>query len=170
MPLGICGLKEVYIMEKIDRRVKGVDLFKLCYNCSQAVIFAIDDVLPIDRENLLKITGAFGGGFARTRNLCGTVTGMGMVLGLLHKDGDDVEENKKHLYGEVRKLTDKFVEKNGFLNCGDLLKNIKGITDGYVPDKRTEEYYKVRPCVKFVYEAIEILEEYIRENGLADLD
>lgn len=157
-------------MEKLDRRVKGVDLFKLGYNCAQAVIFAFEDVLPIDRENLLKITSAFGGGFARTRNLCGTVTGIGMVVGLLHKDLDDVEENKKDVYKEVRSLTDKFIAKNGYMNCADLLKNIKGITDGYVPDKRTEEYYKVRPCVKFVYEAIGILEEYIRENDLVNLD
>ena len=154
----------------MDRRVKGVDLFKQGYNCAQSVVFAFEDVLGIDKETLLKITSAFGGGFARTRNLCGTVSGMGMVIGLLHKDIDDVEENKKLVYKETREVADRFKELNGYINCGELLKNIKNITSDYVPDKRTEEYYKVRPCTKFVYEAIGLLEDYIREKGWADLD
>ena len=154
----------------MDRRVKGVELFKQGYNCAQSVVFAFADVLPIDEQTLLKISNPFGGGFARTRNLCGTVSGAGMVLGLLHRDIDDVDENKKAVYREVRELTDKFKALNGTLNCGELLKNIKNITDGYVPDARTEEYYRVRPCTKFVYEMIGILEEFIREKDLADLD
>lgn len=154
----------------MDRRVKGVDLFKQGYNCAQAVVFAFEDILPVNKEDLLKITSAFGGGFARTRNLCGTMTGMGIVVGMLHNPSGDVEENKTDVYKEVRMLTERFKERNQYMNCGELLKNIKGITNNYVPDKRTEEYYRVRPCVKFVCDMIEIIEDYIRENNLADLD
>ena len=32
------------------------------------------------------------------------------------------------------------------------------------PEKRTEHYYKVRPCIKFVRTAAEILDKYIEEN------
>ena len=35
---------------------------------------------------------------------------------------------------------------------------------GGSPEKRTEHYYKERPCVKCVRTASEILEEYIKEN------
>ena len=154
----------------MDRRVKGVDLFKQGYNCAQSVVFAFEDVLGVDKDTLLRLSSAFGGGFARTRNLCGTVSGMGMVIGLLQKPTGDVEADKTNIYKETRKLTDEFIAINGTLNCGELLKNIKSITDGYVPDKRTEEYYRIRPCTKFVYDAIGIMEKYIRDNNLADLD
>jgi hypothetical protein len=32
------------------------------------------------------------------------------------------------------------------------------------PEKRTEQYYKVRPCAKFVKTAAEILDRYLEEN------
>jgi len=109
----------------MDRQQKAYECFKEGYNCAQAVIMAFSDVLPIDEQLLLKISSAFGGGFARTRNLCGAVAGIGMVLGVLKDSLGNVAEDKKDIYEKVRSLTDKFEEMNSSLLCGELLKNKK---------------------------------------------
>ena len=46
--------------------------------------------------------------------------------------------------------------------CRDLLKGL-AVTSDPTPEKRTEQYYKVRPCVKFVRSAAEILDRYLEE-------
>ena len=109
----------------MDRQQKAYECFKQGYNCAQAVIMAFSDDLPIEEELLLKVSSAFGAGFARTRNLCGAVTGIGMVLGVLKDTLGNVAEDKKDIYEKVRGLTDKFEEMNDSLLCGELLKNIK---------------------------------------------
>ena len=76
---------------------------------------AFADVLPIDEELLLKISSAFGGGFAKTRNLCGAVAGIGMVLGVLKDTLGNVADDKKDIYQKVRSLTDQFEEMNSSL-------------------------------------------------------
>ena len=35
-----------------------------------------------------------------------------------------------------------------------------------VPEARTNEYYKKRPCAEIIGDAAEILEQYIKENPL----
>ena len=94
----------------MDRQQKAYECFKEGYNCAQAVIMAFADVLPIDEELLLKISSAFGGGFAKTRNLCGAVAGIGMVLGVLKDTLGNVADDKKDIYQKVRSLTDQFEE------------------------------------------------------------
>ena len=54
----------------------------------------------------------------------------------------------------------KFKERHDTINCGELLKNLS-VTKDPTPEKRTEQYYKVRPCVRFVRSAAEILDELI---------
>lgn len=150
----------------MDRQQKAYECFKEGYNCAQAVIMAFADDLPIEHDLLLKISSAFGGGFARTRNLCGAVAGVGMVLGVLKDTLGDVSEDKKDIYERTRIICDRFEEENGSLLCGELLKNIKNITKDYVPSERTAEYYAVRPCVKFILDATKFTEEYLIEQGI----
>ncbi len=150
----------------MDRQQKAYECFKEGYNCAQAVIMAFADVLPIDEELLLKISSAFGGGFAKTRNLCGAVAGIGMVLGVLKDTLGNVADDKKDIYQKVRSLTDQFEEMNSSLLCGELLKNMKNITKDYVPSERTAEYYATRPCVKFILDATKLTEDYLIEQGI----
>lgn len=142
----------------MDRKDLAHDYFKEGYNCAQAVIMAFADILPCEEELLLKISSAFGGGFAKTRNICGAVSAIGMIIGLISDNGGNPEENKTEVYRNVRLLTDKFILQNSTLQCGDLLNNIEDITLDFVPSKRTKEYYSARPCVKFVMDCVELIE------------
>lgn len=150
----------------MDRKQLAHDYFKEGYNCCQAVVLAFSDILPLEFNQLKAVSSAFGGGFARTRNLCGAVSAIGMVLGLMHEANPDIATDKLDVYKCVRELTDKFETENTSLLCGELLQNIPNITSNYVPSERTKEYYQKRPCVKFVMDATGYIEEYLKENKM----
>ena len=153
-------------MEKIDRKKKAYELFKQGYNCAQSVVVAFEDVLGLDRQTLLNVSVGFGGGFGRTRNLCGAVSAFAIVLGLYLPHSDKPMEDKADIYKRIQMLSAEFKARNASDNCGVLLQNVKNLTTGYEPQVRDEEYYKVRPCIKFVLDSVEILDNYIEKNDL----
>ena len=53
------------------------------YNCSQSVLLAFHEELGLDKETAARMASPFGGGMGRLREVCGTVSGMLLVLGLL---------------------------------------------------------------------------------------
>ena len=147
---------------EITRKQKAYNLFKEGYNCCQSVVVAFEDILPLSREQLLNVSVGFGGGFGRTRNLCGAVSAFAIVLGLYLPHSGDPKQAKADIYKILQDLVAKFKERNGSDNCGELLKEVKNLTEGYMPQERDEDYYKMRPCIKFVLDSTELLEEYIK--------
>ena len=143
-----------------DRGEYGVSLFKEGMSCAQAVVCAYEDRLGIERSALLKLSGGFGGGMGRMREVCGAVSGMFMVAGLLYgtdRVGD--REAKSAHYKLIQDLAAKFRERNGSIVCRELL-GLDRAEGSHVPEARTAEYYKKRPCPDYVRQVIEILEEY----------
>lgn len=153
-------------MTKEERKQLAYDNFKKGYNCCQSVVLAYADVLPLDEATLEKLTLGFGAGFGRTRNLCGAVSAYGFVTGLLHDRGETVAADKADVYKQITQLDEKFKQLNGSDICAELLKNVKNLTAGYVPEVRDEEYYKVRPCAKFVVDSAGIIYDFLKEKGL----
>ena len=138
---------------------KAAELFCSGCNCSQAVLGAFAEDCGMDFEAALRLSSSFGGGMGRLRETCGAVTGLFMVAGLLkgYVDTDDKASKDNH-YKLIQELANEFKAIYGTYNCNELLGNIGKGT--YVSDPRTEEYYKTRPCVKFVISAAEILDKW----------
>ena len=61
-----------------EKQTEAAELFLQGYNCAQSVCGAFARELDMEKELLLDMSAAFGGGFARTRNLCGAVSGIGI--------------------------------------------------------------------------------------------
>lgn len=140
--------------------------FKKGYNCTQAVLLAFSDLLELNEKTALKIAAPFGGGAGRMRELCGTVSAMLMVCGLIFYDAEHVTlEEKSALYAREQELARRFREQNGSIVCRELL---RGITSDSSPlaEARTEEYYKKRPCAELCRCAADILEGYLIEQGV----
>ena len=151
----------------MTRKELAEKLFFEGYACSQAVVMAFSDLLNIETEQLKKISLPFGGGIGRLRLTCGAYSGMLMVVSLLFSNYEDVEENKIKTYEIVRELASRFEQKLGTISCKELLEKVDVIVQiGGNPEKRTEDYYKTRPCAKIVYEASKILEEYLIEKEI----
>ena len=53
--------------------------------------------------------------------------------------------------------------RNGSIVCRELLGLGEG-KDRPEPERRTDEYYKKRPCAELVGIAADIMNEYIKEN------
>lgn len=153
-------------MTKDERKQLAYENFKMGYNCCQSVVLAFSDVLPLDKEILEKVTLGFGAGFGRTRNLCGAVSSYGFVCGLLHDKCDTIADDKTDVYKEISELDEKFKAINGTDICRELLKNVKNLTKGYVPQVRDDEYYKVRPCAKFVVDSAGLLHDHLVDRGI----
>lgn len=142
---------------------KAMELFKEGFNCSQAVVLAFEDKYNLDRKTILQLSSSFGGGMGRLREVCGAVSGMFMVAGLLYGyDSPSDFEGKAEHYKRIQELAKKYEDINGSIICRELLVLSKG-KDDYVPEKRSENYYKKRPCPVLVAIAATIMEEYINE-------
>lgn len=150
-----------------SRVEEAVALFKEGYNCAQSVFAAYADMFGMDREMALKLASPMGAGIGRMREVCGTVSAMALLSGL--KDGNvnpkDTEAKTK-AYEIVRTMSDEFAKENGSIICRELL-GILSREKSAMPSARTEEYYKVRPCVKLVASAARIVEkELFSEDSL----
>lgn len=146
----------------MDRELYAAKLFLEGYNCAQAVIMAFSDRIGMDEKTCAKLSSSFGGGMGRMREVCGAVSGMLMVAGLLYGyDGPEEGEIKKAHYTRVQQLAESFRAEAGSIICREILKNPPSDPN---PSPRTEEYYKQRPCVRMVTLAVRVLEEYIANN------
>ena len=72
---------------------------------------------------------------------------------------------KAQNYKAVQKLAEKFKEQTGSLICRELLRGyVKNISSEPMPEARTDEYYKKRPCVKMVELAIRTYMNFLEHD------
>ena len=144
---------------------KAANYFKEGYNCAQAVFLAFSDVTGIDEKTALMISSSFGGGMGRLREVCGGVSGAFMAAGALfgYINPEDDTAKKEH-YALIQEIAKSFKEKNNTIICRELLDKMANDTLP-TPTPRNEEFYKTRPCVRFVMDAADILDEIIKEKS-----
>ncbi len=136
------------------------NLFKEGYSCSQAVAVAYAEEMGLSKETAARLASPFGGGMGRMREVCGAVSGMLMVLGMLYGYDDPQDaQSKRQVYALTQQLAARYREENGSIICRELLGLGAGVSDPN-PEARTETYYRKRPCADLVACAVDILEEY----------
>ncbi len=143
----------------MDHTISAAQLFLDGYNCAQAITVAFSDVTGLDKDFSARMASSFGGGIGRLREVCGAVSGMVTVVGILYGyDSKSDDESKKAHYTLVQELVGKFREEIGSIICRDILKNPPSDPN---PTPRTAEFYKQRPCAHMVMTAARILDAYI---------
>lgn len=147
-----------------NRIQKSVELFKNGYNCSQSIVAAFADLYGFTEEQALRMSASFGAGIGRMRETCGAACGLFILAGLETGavDGKD-KEAKAQNYALVQELAAIFKERNGALNCRELLALRKDAAISSQPEERTSQYYTKRPCIKIVEEAARIWSEYLQK-------
>lgn len=152
--------------EEIDLRVeKAKALFKQGFNCSQSVVAACADLYDMDETTAMRVAASFGGGIGRMRQTCGAACGMFLLAGL--ENGSTIPgdaEGKKNNYALVQDLAAQFKQENGSLICAELL-GIAPKPQEPTPAPRTKEYYKKRPCVEMVGNAVRIYLETLNNKS-----
>jgi C_GCAxxG_C_C family probable redox protein len=137
-------------------------------------VLAYNDIFGIDDSVAAKLSSGFGGGIGRLREVCGSVSGMVMLAGMLcPADKPDDRTAKTRNYALVQEVAADFKALNGSIVCRELLglspmgttvinpSDIHGIPESPVPSDRTPEYYKKRPCEELVKIAARIVGERI---------
>lgn len=147
-----------------ERSQKARDYFLQGYNCTQAVVLAYCDELGLDKSVALKIASSFGGGMGRLREVCGAISGIFMVAGMLYGYDDPKDKQAKAaLYAKIQELAARSKAQNGSIVCRELLGLSEHKSDP-TPDERTPAYYKKRPCPDLVAAAVQILDDFIAEQ------
>ena len=148
--------------EFINLRKKAArENFNNGFNCAQSVVLAFADMTDFDESILASLSSPFGGGMGQLREVCGAVSGMFIIEGILlgYSSSTD-KEDKKRVYTETKALGEKFKEINKSIICRELLSDIPHSTNG-TPAERTAEYYQKRPCGELVEIAAGILAEHL---------
>ena len=147
-------MKDFDIEERVNRAVRN---FEAGYNCAQSVFLAYSDVFELDMEMAKKMSVSFGGGVARMREICGTVSAMAMLAGFKYPvlDITDQEARTKN-YAMVQKKADMLKEKKGTNISRRLITPKHAATTTTAPAARTQEYYQKRPCGRFVEDSARI--------------
>ena len=139
--------------------------FKQGFNCAQSVAMAFCDVTGLDVKQSARFASSFGGGLGRMREVCGAVSGMAFVLGVLYGyDDPKVMGASATHYARVQEVAGAFKAANGSIICRELLGDKSAVTA--TPEPRTAEYYKKRPCVELVGMAADILDDYLEAHPL----
>ncbi len=104
--------------EKVE---KAVTYFDNGFCCSQAVFTTFATEYGIDEKLALKIATQFGGG-ARKGEMCGSVSGALMALGLKYGFSDgNAKEEKELAHQKAEEFMNRFIEKKGTVVCRELL-------------------------------------------------
>jgi C_GCAxxG_C_C family probable redox protein len=152
-----------------ERVAKAKRLFKEeGYNCCQAVVMAYNDVFGIDDDTAAALSSGFGGGMGRMREVCGSVSGMVMLAGLIAPAADpSIKVDRTRNYALVQQMAEEFKALNGSIVCKELLglvpmgSGAAACKESPEPSDRTPEYYQKRPCEELVGISARIVGERI---------
>ena len=137
-------------MSEQSKAQKALDYFNLGYNCAQSVFTAFHEEMGLSENEALKLSSSMGGGIGGLREVCGAFCGLSMVLGALrgYDSPTDMDAKKAH-YALIQEKAADFTAQFNTLICRDLLAS-HGIVPTAVPAERNAEYYKARPCARYV--------------------
>ena len=145
----------------MDRAQRAVELHDNGANCGQAIVCAFSDITGLSEEMGMKVCGTFGGGF-RCGEICGAVSGAGVVLGILfpHVEIRDMKA-KSFVSKKMMEFERRFLERFPALCCRDI-RDLPVNTEASPTARRLEVK---RSCSVYIAAAAEILEEMIAECG-----
>ena len=129
---------------------------------------AYNDVFGIDDDTAAALSSGFGGGMGRMREVCGSVSGMVMLAGLIAPAADpSVKVDRTRNYALVQQMAEDFKALNGSIVCKELLglvpmgSGAAACKESPEPSDRTPEYYQKRPCEELVGISARIVGERI---------
>jgi C_GCAxxG_C_C family probable redox protein len=126
-------------------------------NCAQSIVSVYCEEFGLDRNLGLKMAMGFGGGMARSGNICGAVTGAYMILGLSQRvNENNARESIERTYKLMQHFNSVFKAQHGSLKCKELIKY-----DLSVPEQHAEARDKrifITVCPDLVQDAGKILE------------
>lgn len=132
--------------------------FHAGWNCCQAVLLAFNDIIGLPEGQIAAFASGFGGGMGRMREVCGAVSAMTFMAGVITPSTDPSDQaGRRANYALVQELAGLFKEENGSIICRELLGLKAGQSDSPTPALRDAKYYATRTCEERVASAARII-------------
>jgi C_GCAxxG_C_C family probable redox protein len=101
---------------------QAVAYYQQGYTCTQSILASFARRYGLQQELAFRIGEPFGAGTSCTNDMCGSVTGAIMVLGLQNGSAHcDDEAARSYTYQSVHALIQRFKAIHGSIQCCDLL-------------------------------------------------
>jgi len=143
--------------ENLMKSQCAAELFRSGFTCSQAILAAFCGSYGLDRNSALKIACGLGGGM-RCAEVCGSVSGAVLVIGLKYGHTDEKDRTSKKICdAKVEEFLRVFTERNGGIICRDILGCDISTPEGR--KRAIDEKLFTTVCVDMVISAAAILEE-----------
>ena len=129
------------------------------YNCCESVLLTLADYLGEDSKLIPKIGTAMGAGVSLNGFLCGSVSGVAIVIGLKY-GRDSKEENPQTAWEKMNKYVTYFEERFKAVNCRQLtgldLKTKEGLKEYF---EKIHDYACAERLKFAIEKAVEILQD-----------
>ena len=139
--------------------VEAREQFDGRFNCAQSVFIPFARRAGLDDSLAYKITTPFGGGMGHNAQVCGSVSGALLAIGLQRGIDEIDAEKKAACYALAKEFQDRFVELHGDLTCPGLLG--LDISDPEQLEEAREEDLFHTLCPVFVADAARIAGEVL---------
>ena len=147
---------------QFPRAEKAMEYHKSGFNCAQAVYLAFADLYPFDSTVAAQIAGPLGGGIGGQHEVCGAVSAMSLVLGMVYGYSDPADKAAKvALYKRVQECSAQFSAITGSIVCRELL----GLAQNTAQPKLGERPPQGKiPCRTLVGLCAAILENHMAQE------
>lgn len=101
---------------------QAVAFYKQGYTCTQSILASFAKRYDLPQNLAFKIGEPFGAGMSCTNDMCGSVAGAIMVLGLQYGSAhSDDAAARSYTYQRVHEMIQRFMEIHASIQCSDLL-------------------------------------------------
>ena len=101
---------------------QAVALYNQGYTCAQSILASFAQRCGLQQDLAFRIGEPFGAGTSCTGDMCGSITGAIMVLGLQYGSTLNNDDSARfYTYQRVQELIHRFTETHGSIQCPDLL-------------------------------------------------
>jgi len=101
---------------------QAVAFYNQGYTCTQSILASFASRYDLQQNLAFRIGEPFGAGTSCTGDMCGSVTGAIMVLGLQYGSTLSSDDAARfYTYQRVHELIQRFKEVHGSIQCTDLL-------------------------------------------------
>ncbi len=132
-------------------------------NCSQSILSVFADRYGLDEGLAMRISSGLGGGVGRMGQVCGTLTGAALVLGLEQGPRTRLGKTAKEAtYNSTRWIQERFIERHGSNLCRELLEKDLSIAEEY-QQARASGLFQTR-CPHYVETVVTLLNQFIEDK------
>lgn len=143
-------------MQTKNKQELALSQFSGEMNCAQSVLLAYADDIRLDRDDIIKLGTAFGGGMGEGET-CGAVSAALMVIGLKSKKSHSYAELKEQVKNLSGVFKSEFEKKFGSLRCKDLIGENLKYEAGY--ERARAKGVFTDKCPHFIREAVKLIDE-----------